>query len=197
MKVMQGCDINHDNDYARKSKSRTGESPLAHTDADEPERVDGGDDKGKPIDSGNWSKASKKRVVDLRDAKLVPGKASDAGAGQFHGDPGERNEKECCLTSEAYAAGGDQRSEESVIETEIQTEENKDARGDGLSQTAIEIHRLVDPVAVTEIPDEAAEITENGSLSQSEWACLSCCCREAPRAAEEARSSRKRFARAA
>jgi hypothetical protein len=59
-----------------------------------------------------------------------------------------------------------ERCEECVIETKIQAEENKNARSDRFGETAVEIHGLVDPVAVTEVPDEATEIAEGCSLKQ-------------------------------
>jgi hypothetical protein len=65
--------------------------------------------------------------------------------------------------------GGDQGSEESVVEAEIETEENKNSGSDGFGEAAIEIHGLVDPVTVTHVPDEAAGIPKGSSLAESKW----------------------------
>ena len=56
-----------------------------------------------------------------------------------------------------------------MIEAEIEAEEDENASGDGFCEAAVEIHGLVDPVAVAEVPEEAAEITEDGSLTKSKW----------------------------
>ncbi len=73
-------------------RARARVAALADADADEPERVDGGDDEGEAVDSGDGREAGEQRVVDLGDAEQVPGQAGDAGAGQFYGDPGKRDE---------------------------------------------------------------------------------------------------------
>jgi hypothetical protein len=57
-----------------------------------------------------------------------------------------------------------------MVEAEIQTEEYKNACGYRFRETAVEIHGLIDPITVAEIPDEAAEIAEGCSLSQIERA---------------------------
>ena len=59
-----------------------------------------------------------------------------------------------------------------MVEAEIETEEDEDSGGDGFGEAAVEIHRLVDPVTVAEVPDEAADVTENGSLAEGKW--ISC-----------------------
>ncbi len=93
--------------------------------------------------------------------------------------------------------GGNQRAKKCMVEAEIETEEDENSGGDGLVEAAVEVHRLVDPVTVTQVPDEAADVTKRRSLTEGKWISLSYCCREAPKAEEEARSSRRRCAREA
>jgi hypothetical protein len=59
-----------------------------------------------------------------------------------------------------------------VVEAEIEAKEDEDPGGDGLGEATVEVHRLVDPVAVAEVPDETAGVTEKGSLSEGKW--ISC-----------------------
>ena len=68
---------------------------------------------------------------------------------------GTREERD--LAAEAAMEGGDQGSEERVVEAEIEAEEDEDTGGDGLCETAVEVHGLVDPVAVAQVPEEAAD----------------------------------------
>ena len=61
-----------------------------------------------------------------------------------------------------------------MVEAEIETEEDENAGGDGFGEAAVEIHRLVDPVTVSQVPDEAAGVTESRSLAEGKWiSCLS------------------------
>jgi hypothetical protein len=55
-----------------------------------------------------------------------------------------------------------------VIKTEIETEEKKNPQGDGFVEAAVEVHRLIDPVAVAEIPDEAGKIGKSYTLTDAE-----------------------------
>ena len=56
-----------------------------------------------------------------------------------------------------------------MVEAEIEGEEDKNDDGDGLCQTAVEIHGLVDPVTVAQVPDETTEIAKSSSLAKSKW----------------------------
>ena len=49
----QACDVNDDDDDSRDGEGRASEAALADTDADEPESVDRGDDKGEAVGSGD------------------------------------------------------------------------------------------------------------------------------------------------
>jgi hypothetical protein len=55
-----------------------------------------------------------------------------------------------------------------VIEAEIKTEEEENPQSDRLVEPAVEVHRLVDPIAVAEVPDEAGEIGESCTLTDAE-----------------------------
>ena len=144
----QACDVEDDDDDSGDGEGGASEAALADADADEPESVDGGDDEGEAVDAGDGGEAGQQRIVDLGVAEQIPGQAGDAGAGEFHGDPGERNQQKSGLAAEASAEGGDQGSKERMVETEIETEEDEDAGGDGFGEAAVEVHRLVDPVTV-------------------------------------------------
>ncbi len=76
------------------------------------------------------------------------------------------------MTAEAPAEGGDECSEERVVKPEIETKEDKNSGGYGFCEAAVEIHRLVDPVTVSQVPDEAADVTQESSLTQGKW--ISC-----------------------
>jgi len=56
-----------------------------------------------------------------------------------------------------------------VIEAEIKGEQNKNSEGDGLGHASVEIHGLVDPVTVAEIPEDAAGVAEQGCVADTEW----------------------------
>jgi hypothetical protein len=56
-----------------------------------------------------------------------------------------------------------------VVEAEIEAEQDEDAGGDGFCQATIEIHGLEDPVAVPQVPDKAADVTECGPLAEGKW----------------------------
>jgi hypothetical protein len=56
-----------------------------------------------------------------------------------------------------------------VVEPEIKTEEDENSGGDGFGEAAVEVHRLVDPVTVAQVPDEAAGVTQSGSLTDGKW----------------------------
>ncbi len=73
------------------------------------------------------------------------------------------------MTAEAGSKGGEQRTEESMIEAEVETEEDEDAGGAGLGKTAVDIHGPVDTVAVAQIPDKAAQVAKGGSLAKGKW----------------------------
>src|SRR5580692_4970704 len=152
----QAGDVKNDDDHSRDGEGEAGEAALADANADEPESVDGGDDKRETIGSCERCNACQQRIVDLGDAEQVPRQPGDTGASKLDSHPRERNQQKSDLTPEALAKGRNQRSKQRVIETKIKTEENQDAGGDRLGEAAVEIHRLVDPVAVAEIPQEAA-----------------------------------------
>ncbi len=59
-----------------------------------------------------------------------------------------------------------------MVEAEIETEEDKNTGGDGLREAAVEIHRLVDPVTVTQVPDETTGIAKGSALTESKWVSL-------------------------
>jgi hypothetical protein len=52
-----------------------------------------------------------------------------------------------------------------VVEAEVEAEEDEDPGGDGFGQASVEIHGLVDPVAVAQVPDDAAEVAQGSSLA--------------------------------
>jgi hypothetical protein len=56
-----------------------------------------------------------------------------------------------------------------MIEAQVEAEENKNADGDGFWQAAVEIHGLVDPVTVAEVPDESTKIAKCRALAESKW----------------------------
>ena len=72
---------------AGSGDGRPCESALANTDADEPERVDGGGDERKAVGSSDWGQSREDGAVDLRYAEEIPGQAGDAGACKFYCDP--------------------------------------------------------------------------------------------------------------
>src|SRR5271154_1347448 len=59
-----------------------------------------------------------------------------------------------------------------MVETEIETEEEKNAGGNRLGEAAVKVHRLVDPVTVAQVPDNAADVTKHCSLEAGKW--ISC-----------------------
>ena len=52
-------------------------------------RIDHHDFERQAVDAGHGGNVGERNVVYLADAQQVPGKSGDAGAGQFHRDPGE------------------------------------------------------------------------------------------------------------
>jgi hypothetical protein len=54
-----------------------------------------------------------------------------------------------------------------VIQTKIEAKEDQDACGCGLCDSAIGMHRGVDPIAIAKIPDKSGAISECGSLNWS------------------------------
>ena len=130
-------DVEDDDDDSRRGKGQTCVAALADANADKPERVDGGDDEGEAIGSGDGSEAGQQRIVDLGDAEDIPRESGDAGAGEFYGYPYEGDEQKDGLATEAFVEGGDQRSKQRVIETEVETEEDEDAGGDWLGEAAV------------------------------------------------------------
>src|SRR6202020_1766566 len=118
-------------------------------------------DEADAVDAGDGCEAREQRIVDLGVAEQVPGQAGDAGASEFDGDPEEWREQQRALDSKTRAAQrGHQGGEDGVVKAEIEAEEDEDSGADVLRETAEEVHGLVDPVAVTEVPEEAAQITE-------------------------------------
>jgi hypothetical protein len=45
-----------------------------------------------------------------------------------------------------------------VIQTKVQSKENQNAEGRNFGNISVDVHGLVDPVAVTGIPENSAEI---------------------------------------
>ena len=94
-------DVENDDADSCDGERGTGVAALADANADEPEGVDRGDDEGEAVDAGDGREAREQRVVDLGGAEQIPGQAGNAGAGQFHGDPGEWNQQKSGLAAEA------------------------------------------------------------------------------------------------
>ena len=134
--------------------------------------VDRGDDEGQAVGACPWRETGEERVVDLGDAEKIPWQAGNTGACEFNSHPGKRDQNKSGLTAEAPVEGGDQGSKQSVVEAEIEAEEDENSGGDGLGQPTVEVHGLVDPVAVAQVPDEATEVTEKSRLREGKW--ISC-----------------------
>ena len=54
-----------------------------------------------------------------------------------------------------------------MVKAKIETEEDKNADGDGLWEAAVEIHRLIDPVTITQVPNETTGIAKGRALTES------------------------------
>ena len=80
-KMAQEGDIEEDDGNSCDGQNGAGVAPLLEREASQPQRVDGGDDEGEPIGSGEGSKPRQQWIVDLGDAEQVPGKAGDSCAG--------------------------------------------------------------------------------------------------------------------
>jgi hypothetical protein len=59
-----------------------------------------------------------------------------------------------------------------MVEAQVQAEEDEDTGGDVLWKTAVEIHGLVDPVTVTQVPYKTAEIAKSSALTASKCVAL-------------------------
>lgn len=162
-------DVENDDGDSGEGEDGAREAALAKTNADEPESVYGGDDEGEAVGSGDRGEASQQRVVDLSDTENIPRQTGDAGSGEFDGDPGEWHENERGLPAESTMECDDEGCEERMIEAEVKAEENEDTGGNWLLKGAVEVHGLVDPITVAQVPDEAAKVAQDRSLSDGKW----------------------------
>jgi hypothetical protein len=162
-------DVDNDDDDPGGGEQRSGVAALAEADAKEPESVYRRDDEGEAVGSCDGRQVDQHWVVNLSDAENIPRKTGDAGSGEFYGHPREGYDYQGGLTAEVHSEGGDQGAEESVIEAKVQAKEDENAGGNRLGKATVEIHGLVDPVAVAHVPDEAAEIAEGGCLAEGKW----------------------------
>ena len=55
-----------------------------------------------------------------------------------------------------------------MVETEIERKEDKDGERDRPWKSSVEVHSLVDPVAISGVPEYSAEIPREGRASQRE-----------------------------
>src|SRR5260370_39102975 len=58
-----------------------------------------------------------------------------------------------------------------MVEPKIQAKENQNANSNGLRQSPVEVHGLVDPVTITQVPHKAADIPQSRALTCSK--CIS------------------------
>ena len=96
----QGYNVKQDKDDSGSGERRARESSLAYSNADEPKRVDGGDEEREAVDPCDGSEAGEDGTVDLGDTEEIPGQAGDPGACQLYRNPGEGYKEQGCLSSE-------------------------------------------------------------------------------------------------
>ena len=99
-----------------------------------------------------------RRIVNLRVAELIPRHLDQMRAQQVDRGPQTRRQKQ----RRAHIAGcvtrkGNQPSEEPVVQPHNQAVQQQDARRYRRRQSAVEKHRLVDPVAVDRVPHHAED----------------------------------------
>ena len=81
-----------------------------------------------------------------------------------------------CSSEPAAAKGGDQRAEQCMVEPEIETEENKDSGRGRLGNAAVGMHGRINPVAISEVPDESRSIAQRGTLERTNRLAIACRC---------------------
>jgi hypothetical protein len=78
-----------------------------------------------------------------------------------------------------------------VVKTEIQREENKNTERGQLGNISVDMHRLVDPIAVTRIPENAAEIAKRRSLNGTQKAAIAVATEESQQQWNQAEPTKK------
>ena len=96
-------DVEDDDDNSGKGERRASEAAFAHADAHQPESIDRCDDEGEAVGSGDGREADQQGIIDLGDTEQIPRKTGDAGAGEFYRNPGEGDQQQRSLASEAVA----------------------------------------------------------------------------------------------
>ena len=121
---------------------------------------------GEAVHSGDRGDAREWNVVDLRGAQQVPGKSRDVGARQLDGNPDERREDQRAQAESVAPRGnqGEQKSKQPVIQGEIQGVHQQQQQRGGDANPAVHVHDIEDPIATAEVPDDAADITEQEAL---------------------------------
>jgi hypothetical protein len=133
--------------------------------------IDHHDFERQPVHAGYRRNVGERDVVDLSDAQQVPGKSSNASAGQFHRDPDERSQKKSPAAEGirvlAWARQqADHQAEDAVIDGEIEAEKNQQPAGGECTHAAVLSHGVVDPVTSPGVPQDAAAIGQKKSLTR-------------------------------
>ncbi len=105
-------------------------------------------------------------VVDLSVAELVPGDGGDAGGGEFESGPEKRGEDQGGDQAEAAADESEEESEEAEVEAEDGAEGDDHECAANGGEMAVEDHRLVDPVAIEDVPQESGEPADEGGAAE-------------------------------
>ena len=136
-------------------------------------RIDHHDFERQAVHAGHRGDVGERDVVDLRDAQQVPGKSGDASARQFHRDPGERGQKKSPaierIRSIAFGRArqkADQQAKDAVIDSKIEAEKKQQPGGGERTHAPVLAHGVVDPVASSGIPEDAAGISQKKSLTR-------------------------------
>ena len=162
-----------DADYAEGHEGDAGDSPGAaagargEQDSAGDEGVDENEDEADSVNAGEGGELVDEGVVDLGVAELVPGDGGDAGGGEFKSGPedGRGGEREAVAIG-GFADEGDAKGEEAEVEAEDGGVSDEEEYGNDSGQVTIFCHGVANPVAVADVPEEAAEVSEKEAAAE-------------------------------
>ncbi len=150
------------------------------------------------VDAGEGSQARQQQIIHLRIAKLIPRHTGDAGGGKFERDPEEGSKRQHrSIAAEVLSQEGQPQPEDTEVEAQHQAIEEQDATGSDGGDTAIGVHRGEDPVAVEQVPEDAAYVGANKASFQEFRMLAIFRAQQREKQMVRARSRPRRFARPA
>src|SRR6185312_9701645 len=162
---------NASGEAAGEDNARDADDPLCAAAIDEQATGDEGvaadKNEADAVDAGPWGEMSEDSVVDLRIAELVPRNGGDAGGGEIKRGPENRRGSERPADVPGGAAHEqDSPGEDAEVETKDEAETSEHEGGGPGRQAAVYVHGVVNPVAVTCIPEHAADVAEEKGAAE-------------------------------